>query len=149
MKKIFLLTISGFAALLFAAPAIASEVELHLVVDCMPGQKQFAPIFSDRKPICIAPSVIADDRDIVFAKPYSSKYSGGQVLLTLDEAAKKRLAEVTENNVMRQIAVLSEGKLVAAAVIFEPIRGGELVINAPDDVANRLLKIFQDRTLVK
>lgn len=139
----------GLLFSLVPVSAQASNVEFRLVVECAPGLAQYSPIFSDNKIICVAPDTIMTGANIILARAVHSKFSDNKVDLTFDRNAQIRVSEVTENHVGGQIAMLSDGKLITAAVIMEPIRGGTIEFDFPPKDRDAILRQFQDRTLVK
>jgi preprotein translocase subunit SecD len=145
--------LAGFSLMALSEPLIASEIELRLVVPCDVGLVKYPSPFTDKKPICVSSDVIASDANIVRVNPSNNKSIDGlgvvQFEFEFDGAGRARLAEITENNIGRQIAFLSQGRLVTAAVINGPIRGGEMTLTLPDKDGKSVLRLFQDRKVVK
>lgn len=130
--------------------AWASDMEFKLVVDCTPALAHYPPLFSDKKTICVGSEAIMTGANIIFAKAAHNRYSDGLVDITFDKDAQTRMAEITRDHVGGQIAVLSDGKLLTAAIIEEPILGDTIELNlASSNDRDAILKQFQDRKVVK
>jgi hypothetical protein len=147
MRILGILIIS--AASLMPARAQTSNFEFKLVVGCAPGLVHYPPLFSDKKIICVGPEAIITDANIIFAKPAHDNYSDSLVTITFDKEAQARISEVSGSHVGGQLAVLSQGKLITAAVIMEPILGDTIQLHLAPKDRDAILKQFQDRTIVK
>lgn len=90
-----------------------------------------------------------NDANILQVKPKYDKYVGGMIEFEFDAAAQVRLTEVTENHPGGQLALLSKGDLITAAMTNSPIRGRHMEFTLPDKDRQSVLRLFQDRKIVK
>jgi len=138
------------AVFLLPACAWASDIEFILVVDCTPAMAHYPPLFSDNKTICVGSEPIMADANIISAKPARNRYSDSLLDIIFDRDAQTRISQVTGDHVGGQIAVLSDGKLLTAVFIEEPILGDTIELNlASSKNRDAILKQFQDRKVVK
>jgi preprotein translocase subunit SecD len=141
----------GFAIVgmaFMASPVLASDVEFRLVAECVQGLQHYPSPFSDGKTLCVSSSAIITDANIVQVKPGHNKVSG-TIEFEFDVTGQSKLASATEGHVGGQIALISEGKLVTAAVILSPLKARTLEMTLPDKGRELVLRVFQDRKLVK
>jgi preprotein translocase subunit SecD len=130
------------------SPVLASDVEFRLVTDCAQGLRRYPSPFSDKKDICVSSEIILNDANIIQVKPGHNKYSA-TIEFEFDEVGKSKLAGAAEGHVGGQIALISEGKLVTAATIVNPLKGRTLEMTMPDKERRSVIRVFQDRKLVK
>jgi preprotein translocase subunit SecD len=149
MKLLIVVRLVIFSMVAVVSPASASDVELRLVIKCEPGMTRYPTPFSDGRPICVSPKLVMSEANIIRVRPKNNKYVGGVIDFEFDAAAQGRLSEVTEANPGGQLAFLSKGKLITAAMIYDPIRGRVLELTLPDKYRKSVLQLFQDRNLVK
>jgi preprotein translocase subunit SecD len=73
---------------------------------------------------------VLDGSDIARAVAQKDPGTGSNgVLVTLTEKGKERFASVTEGSIGKRLAIVVDGKIVAAPVIRTKIPGGSLVVS--------------------
>lgn len=128
--------------------AAASEIEFRLVVNCAPGLRHFAGAKNGQEDLCVAPTVIVGDEDILTVKAVHDKYAR-RIEFTYDDAARAKMSAFTEENIGHRIALIANGKLLTAPIIMLPITGSSFEVEAPDETETAILKQFQNRTVAK
>jgi preprotein translocase subunit SecD len=69
-------------------------------------------------------------RHIIDARQGIDQFTGEpNVLLSLDDRGKQKLAKLTSTNVGNAMAIVLDGKFIAAPIINEPVLGGSLQVS--------------------
>jgi len=142
------LEFATLGVILMVTPAFASDVEFRLITKCSPELAHYPSPYSDKEILCVSSDVIMSDANIVKVKPGHTNYSS-VVEFEFDDAAQRKVEKVTREHVGGQIALMSKGKLVTAAMISSTITGRILELNLPDEGRQSVLDVLQDRKLVK
>jgi preprotein translocase subunit SecD len=115
------------ALLLWAPAAMAGAVqphtlELRAIIPCTDDMKPLEDAFSGQS-FCLAAEVVADQTNIVEAHVAAGRM-GPVIRYKLDEAGAKRFDAFTQENIMKKIGVVLDGRLVLAPTIQSRITGG-------------------------
>ncbi len=92
-----------------------------------PGLREVA-VSGSREPIYLHPEVVLSEADVASAQVIRSA-KRAQVKLLLTPAGTKKLAELTKNNLGRQLAILVNDRPVSAPIIQASVRSGQIVLN--------------------
>ena len=98
---------------------------------------------SDRKVYLHKESVLSHV-DVETAE-VQNRNTGFGVVITFTEAGRKKLAEVTKENVGRVMGIVVDGRLINAPVIREPVTGGKAFIegNLDQEMVERIAGSFR------
>jgi preprotein translocase subunit SecD len=109
-------------------PAKAVALEFRLVAKAeTPGLPRL-PILGDDRTLPVERKVLMDARAVAAAEAVLDRMGRPQISLTLTAEGTKTFAEITRKNVKRQLAMVSDGKVLSAPTIQTEIAGGKAVI---------------------
>jgi preprotein translocase subunit SecD len=111
--------------------------EVRLVVECAGGMTTFPLEAPDAiratELLCVSPDVILTQGDVVKVTKVTEFRDA--VAITYSPAAQARMSQVTREFVMRRLAFMSNGKVLSAPVISQPIMGNTVeVTGRPEDL---------------
>jgi len=135
-------TVSLAAALICFLPsaadaAPAGSFEVRLVVECAGGMTAFALEAPDAvRPtelLCVSSDVIMTQDDVTKVAKVSEFRDA--VAITYNQAAQARMYHMTWEFVGRRLAFMTNGKVLSAPVISQPIAGNTVeVTGRPEDL---------------
>jgi SecD/SecF fusion protein len=79
------------------------------------------------QPVYVSGNVLLSNDSVKSARMVSSPY-GPQIEIVFTKAGTEAFARATEQNLMKPIAILVEGKLISAPIVREKITAGRAVI---------------------
>ncbi len=160
MKAVFGVVFSSLLAVLVTAaePSKPHAFQIRLVLDKPTADSERMKLVYHHKegqtvPIIlnVARETLLDESDIQFANLQTDTVTGNpQVGVTFTDKGKKAFDDVTKTNLNRKLAILVDGKVVAAPVIRDPISAGRAVIDGKftqkeaEDIVNRINKVVQE-----
>jgi preprotein translocase subunit SecD len=127
------------AAAFTALAAQPGSFEIRRVVDEKDSTTAEALPFADVRPggessLRVMKESVLDRSDVGHAVAQKDPRTGNnEVLVTLTEKGKERFARLTEGSIGKRLAVVVDGKIVAAPVVRTKISGGSLVITGNFD----------------
>lgn len=120
------------AALSCARAAAEPPLALHLVAQPESGGKLLLG-WESEDGHTVVPEALATVEDIAGLELIKDPSRGTTISVQLKSDAAQRLKEVTEKHLGGQIAIVIEGKVLAAPVIKQPIPGGRVSLSAPTE----------------
>jgi len=122
-----------------AAPAGVFEV--RLVVECASGMTAFAleapEAVRRTELLCVSPDVILTQDDVVKVTKVTEFRDAAAI--TYNPAAQARMSKATWEFVGRRLAFLSNGKLLSAPVISQPIAGDTVEVTGKREDLDQIL----------
>jgi preprotein translocase subunit SecD len=91
-----------------------------------PGLTKMVVSGSDTS-VYVADDVLLSNTDIKSARVAAAQ-DGPQIEIVFTEAGARRFADVTETNLMKQLVILVDGKVISAPIVRDRIPGGRAVI---------------------
>jgi preprotein translocase subunit SecD len=135
MKKLLMAALSGVAFLMFVAAAEAGPVLQFRLATNAPseGAEKMVQEYQRNgetvtQVLYVQREVLLDETMLKSASVGKDHFGHSQIDLTFNEAGKKKFAEVTRENLHKQLAVLIDGKIYTAPVIASEISAGKAVI---------------------
>jgi preprotein translocase subunit SecD len=127
-----------------ASAAPAGVFEVRLVVECESGMTGFAleapQAVRPTELLCVSPDVIMTQDDVVKVAKVTEFRDA--VAITYNPAAQARMSKTTWEFVGRRLAFMSNGKVLSAPVISQPIAGNTVeVTGKPEDLDQILREI--------
>lgn len=80
------------------------------------------------RPVYVSEQVVLSNTDVKSASVYFGQY-GVEIHIVFTEIGAERFACATEQNIMRPLAILVDGRLLSAPIVRERITGGTAVIS--------------------
>ncbi len=130
MKKIAALTMLVMLAGCTTMPNAKPNVTLQFRPGSYtpaPGLTEMTVVGSDQK-VYLSQEVVLSNEDVKSARVVLEPH-GARIDLVFTKAGTERFARVTENNLMKPIAILVDGQVFSAPIVRTKIRGGRAVIS--------------------
>jgi preprotein translocase subunit SecD len=137
MKKLLLAVLAGIGLSMFmAATASAGTVLQMRLADnkASDGAEQMSYVTqhdgdTSTTVLYVQKEVLLDDSMLKSAKAGTDSLGHPNINITLNDAGKKRFAEVTRENLHKKLAILIDGKIYTAPMIQQEITGGTAQIS--------------------
>jgi preprotein translocase subunit SecD len=79
------------------------------------------------RPVYVSDDILLSNADIASARVVSGP-NGFQIEVSFTRVGTERFASATEQNIMKPLAILLDGRLISAPIVREKITGGRAVI---------------------
>ena len=130
MKKLLLMglvaTLSGCSTPPPAAPRVQLEFR-PASYDQTPGMTENAVKGSTQK-VYLSEQVLLSNEDVASARATKTPYAAN-VEITFTRDGTRRFALVTEQNLMKPIAIVVDGEVLSAPIVREKITGARAIIS--------------------
>lgn len=130
MKKMLILAVA--AAL--AGCATTGGRTAAVTLEFRPGSQSPGPGLTEmavpgsERPVYVSERVVLSNADVKSARVVSGQ-AGPQIEIVFTETGAARFTSATEQNIMKPLAILVDGKLLSAPIVREKITGGRVVIS--------------------
>jgi len=145
MNKRLVILIGYFLTASLLPATARTHLEIRLEIPCAPGMTSFSLPRDAGSPqvVCLSTDLVLDDSNIVRAVGGTDNRNGRRFIsLTLDKAGQARLAAATRQNLGRRMAILFDGMVLSAPLIFEPILGDSVQLSGVDGEVEEILRVL-------
>ena len=151
MKKSLIAVLCGVAFLMFTTAASAGPMlQFRLAADkpSEGAEKMIRETLRNGEKVSevyyVQKEVLLDETNLKSAEAATDARGHNQINLTFNEAGAKKFAEVTRQNVQKQLAILIDGKICQAPRILSEITHGTATISgdfSKDEVKDLVKKL--------
>lgn len=126
-----------------AGPSTPVKIELRLAESAPRNGLMEAAIGDTGQKVFLYPQPVVTRRDMESARLLKQEYVGLEIEVTLTKDGGQRLAEATSKNVGKRLAVLVDGRLIAAPKILNRISGKFLISGITAEEASKIVRSFR------
>ena len=146
MKHLRLLCLLTLLSACVSAPTSTVGVQLQFrpaSYSQAPGMTEM-PVKGEERKVYVSDQILLSNEDVASARPTKTSY-GYCVAIQLTREGARKFAQVTEQNLMKPIAILVDGEVLSAPIVQERITGGTAMISGTFtiDEARRIASGFR------
>jgi preprotein translocase subunit SecD len=132
MKNMFVLTVAMILTACATRPNHYAAVALEFRLGSQtPGAGLVQMTVQGRdQSVYVSNAAVLSNADVASARVVKGPYGPHQVELVFTKAGAARFATITEQNIMKPLAILVDGQLISAPIVREKICDGKVVITA-------------------
>jgi hypothetical protein len=129
-------------------PSQTATLAMHLVEDTPKGNSIERPFRTTSQTVFLTPRAALTHNDIEWAAASVNRTAGPYVVIRFDLVGTDKLALLTRENIGRRMAILINGRVIAAPVIRAEIDSGQVAIPGFDSLseAERIARALDPRS---